>query len=82
VPKHYIDECSALSLEKGRTPVLSATPWITDSIIVQNIVIIAIVSNLQRRSSYIGLQPTIHSRKHNGNEPLSSSCAMDRHVGM
>jgi hypothetical protein len=37
---------SALPLEKGRTPVLSATPWITDSTTVQNIVIIAIVSNI------------------------------------
>jgi hypothetical protein len=33
--------CSALPLEKGRTLVLSATPWITDSTTVQNIVIIA-----------------------------------------
>jgi hypothetical protein len=38
--------CSALPLEKGRTPVLSATPWITDSTTVQNIVIIAIASNI------------------------------------
>jgi hypothetical protein len=37
--------------------MLSATPWITDSTIVQNIVIIAIVLKLQRKSSYIGLQP-------------------------
>jgi hypothetical protein len=36
--------CSALPLEKGRTPVLGATHWITDSTTVQNIVIIAIVS--------------------------------------
>jgi hypothetical protein len=49
--------CNALSFEKGRTPVLSAIPWITDSTIVQNIVIIAIVSKLQWRSSYISLQP-------------------------
>jgi hypothetical protein len=48
--------CNALPLEKGRTPMFSATPWITDSTMVQNIVIIAIVSNLQWRSSYIGLQ--------------------------
>jgi hypothetical protein len=33
--------CSALPFEKGRTRVLSATPYITDSTIVQNIVIIA-----------------------------------------
>jgi hypothetical protein len=33
--------CSALPLEKGRTPMLSATPWFTDSTTVQNIVIIA-----------------------------------------
>jgi hypothetical protein len=32
--------------------MLSATPWITDSTMVQNIVIVAIVLNLQRRSSY------------------------------
>jgi hypothetical protein len=49
--------CSALPLEKGRTPVLSATPWITDSTTVQNIVIIAIVSKLPHKSSYIDLQP-------------------------
>jgi hypothetical protein len=44
--QHYarIPFCSALPFEKGRTPVLSATPWITDSTTVQNIVIIAIVS--------------------------------------
>jgi hypothetical protein len=33
--------CSILPFEKGMTPVLSATPWITDSTTVQNIVIIA-----------------------------------------
>jgi hypothetical protein len=44
--------CSALPFEKGRTPMLSATPWITDSTTIQNIVIIAIVSKLQLRSSY------------------------------
>jgi hypothetical protein len=38
--------------------VLSATPWITDSTTVQNIVIIAIVSRLQRKSSYISLNLT------------------------
>jgi hypothetical protein len=38
--------------------MLSATPWITDSTTVQNIVIIAIVSKLQRRSSYISLNLT------------------------
>jgi hypothetical protein len=53
----WLRACSALTLEKGRTTVLSATPWITDSTTVQNIVIIAIVSNLQWRSSYISLQP-------------------------
>jgi hypothetical protein len=31
-------------LKKGKTPVLSAIPWITDSTTVQNVVIIAIVS--------------------------------------
>jgi hypothetical protein len=36
--------------------MLSATPWITDSTTVQNIVIIAIVSKLQRRSSYTSLK--------------------------
>jgi hypothetical protein len=40
------ENCSALPLEKGRTPMLSATPWITDSTTVQNIVFIAIVSNI------------------------------------
>jgi hypothetical protein len=52
-----LKHCSTLPFEKGRTPMLSATLWITDSTIVQNIVIIAIVSKLQRKSSYIGLQP-------------------------
>jgi hypothetical protein len=37
---------SVLPFDKGRTPVLSAIPWITDSTTVQNIVIIAIVSNI------------------------------------
>jgi hypothetical protein len=57
--QHYalIPFCSALPLEKGRTPMLSATPWITNSTTVQNIVIIAIVSKLQCKSSYISLQP-------------------------
>jgi hypothetical protein len=35
-----------LPFEKGRTRVLSATPWINDSTTVQNIVIIAIVPKL------------------------------------
>jgi hypothetical protein len=40
--QHYalIPFCSVLPFEKGRTPVLSATPWITDSTTVQNIIII------------------------------------------
>jgi hypothetical protein len=37
----HLPDCSALPFDKGRTPMLSATPWITDSTIVQNIVIIA-----------------------------------------
>jgi hypothetical protein len=49
--------CSALPLEKGRTYMLSATPWITDSTTIQNIVIIAIVSKLQYKSRYISIQP-------------------------
>jgi hypothetical protein len=49
--------CSALPFEKGRTPMLSAIPWITDSTIVQNLVIIVIVSILQHGSSYISLKP-------------------------
>jgi hypothetical protein len=36
-----VAKCSILPFEKGMTPVLSATPWITDSTTVQNIVIIA-----------------------------------------
>jgi hypothetical protein len=55
--------CSALPFEKGRTPVLSATPWITDSTTVQNIVIIAIVSKVQRKSSYISLNLTDTQQK-------------------
>ena len=48
--QHYalIPFCNALPFNKGRTPVFSATPWITDSTTVQNIVFIAIVSILQR----------------------------------
>jgi hypothetical protein len=65
--------CSAIPFEKGRTPMLSATPWITDSTTVQNIVIIAIVSKLHLQ---------VHSRKHSDNEPPSSSRAIGRHVGM
>jgi hypothetical protein len=44
--QHYalIPFCSAPPFEKGRTPLLSATPWITDSITVQNIVIIVAAS--------------------------------------
>jgi hypothetical protein len=34
-------KCSVLPFDKWKTHVLSATPWITDSTIVQNIVIIA-----------------------------------------
>jgi hypothetical protein len=33
--------CSVLPFEKGRTPVLSAIPWICDSTTIQNIVFIA-----------------------------------------
>jgi hypothetical protein len=55
--------CSALPFEKGRTPLLSAIPWITDSTTVQNIVIIATVSKLQRRSSYTNLNLTNTQRK-------------------
>jgi hypothetical protein len=44
--QHYalIPFCSTLPFEKGRTPVLSATPRITDSTTVQNIVIIVGIS--------------------------------------
>jgi hypothetical protein len=63
--------------------VLSAIPWITDSTTVQNIVIIAIVSN---NTSQIQLHKSqtlqIHSGKQSGNEPPSSSRAIVRHVGM
>jgi hypothetical protein len=52
-----VGKYSALPFEKGRTSVLSATPWITDSTTIQNIVIIEIVSKLQCKSSYISLQP-------------------------
>jgi hypothetical protein len=40
-----VGTCSALPFKKGRTSMLSVIPWITDSTRVQNIVIIAIVSN-------------------------------------
>jgi hypothetical protein len=63
--------------------VLSAIPWITDSTTVQNIVIIAIVSNI---TSQIQLHKSQtlqkHSGKQSGNEPPSSSRATGRHVGM
>jgi hypothetical protein len=49
--------CSVLPFEKDKTLVLSAIHWITDSTTVQNIVIIAIVSKLQYRSSYIWVKP-------------------------
>jgi hypothetical protein len=62
-PEIIEKRCSALPFEKGRTPVLSATPWITDSTTVQNIVIIAILSRLQRKSSYISLQPNNTQQK-------------------
>jgi hypothetical protein len=44
--QHYalIPFCSALPFEKGRTLLLSAIHWITDSTTIQNVVIIAIVS--------------------------------------
>jgi hypothetical protein len=74
--------CSAIPFEKGITLVLSATLWITDSTTVQNLVIIAIVSKLQHKSSYKISNLTINSRKHSGNEPPSSSRAIGRHVGM
>jgi hypothetical protein len=63
--------------------MLSAIPWITDSTTVQNIVIIAIVSNI---TSQIQLHKSHtlqkHSGKQIGNEPPSSSRATGRHVGM
>jgi predicted lipase len=63
--------------------MLSAIPWITDSTIVQNIVIIAIVSSI---TSQIQLHKSqtlqIHSGKQSGNEPPSSSRATGRHIGM
>jgi hypothetical protein len=45
-PCRHGASCSALPLEKGRTPVLSAIPWIIDSTTVQKLVIIAIASNI------------------------------------
>ena len=50
--QHYalIPFCSALPFDKSRTTVLSAIPRINDSTTVQNIVIIAIVSNSTRWS--------------------------------
>jgi hypothetical protein len=43
--------------------MLSATPWITDSTTVQNLLVIAIVSKLQHRSSYIILNLTDTQQK-------------------
>jgi hypothetical protein len=63
--------------------MLSATSWITDRTTLQNLVIIAIVSNI---TTHIQLHKSqtlqIHSGKQSGNEPPSSSRATDRHVGM
>jgi hypothetical protein len=63
--------------------VLSAIPWISDSTIVQNIVSIAIVSNI---TSQIQLHKSQtlqkHGGKQSGNEPPSSSRATGRHVRM
>jgi hypothetical protein len=55
--KAHINFVAPYLLKKGRTLVLCATPWITDITTVQNIVIIAIVSRLQRKSSYENIQP-------------------------
>jgi hypothetical protein len=64
------------------TLVSSALPFAKGTT-VQNIVIIAIASKLQRKSSYIDLLPyRIHSMKHSNNEPPSSSSATGRHVGI
>jgi hypothetical protein len=54
--------CSALPFEKGKTPVLSAIPRITDSTTVQNLVTIAVVSKFQRISSYKVSTLDIHSK--------------------
>jgi hypothetical protein len=62
--------------------MLSAIPWITDSTTVQNIVIIAIASKLQRKSSYKVLTLQIYNRKQSSNKPPSSSRATCRHVGI
>ena len=55
--------CNALPLEKGRTPVFSAIPWITDSTTVQNIVIIAVASLLQRLDPERKVKYKLHSLK-------------------
>jgi hypothetical protein len=63
--------------------VLSAIPWITDSTTVQNIVIIALVSNITSQIQlHMSQTLQIHSAKQSGNEPPSSSRATGRHVGM
>ncbi len=43
--------CSTLPFNKGKIPVYSAIPGITDSTHISNVVIIAIVSNLLQRRS-------------------------------
>jgi hypothetical protein len=55
--QHYalIPFCSVLPFEKGRTPVLNAIPWITDSTTVQIIVIIVVVSQVSKLTN-------LHSR--------------------
>jgi hypothetical protein len=63
--------------------VLSAIPWITDSTTVQNIVIIALVSNITSQIQlHMSQTLQIHSGKQSGNEPPSSSRATGRHVGI
>jgi hypothetical protein len=63
--------------------VLCAIPWIIDSTTVQNIVIIAIVSNITSQIQLPKSQTLQeHSGKQSGNEPPSSSRATGRHVGI
>jgi hypothetical protein len=52
-----LGNCNARLIKRQNSCVSVLFPGSVDSTTVQNIVIIAIASRLQRKSSYIGLQP-------------------------
>jgi hypothetical protein len=52
-------------LKKAETSVLSAIPWITNSTTIQNIVIIAIVSNITTQIQLQSLKPYRYTAENN-----------------